>query len=857
METTTLAFDLNMIFIPVAWFFGFLALLTGLLLVIRGFLRFRAQVNQSIAMDIELVSVTKGPVRTEGQTPESWKEEVLVMQKLLEAIALFKRTMSWKRIFYEVPTVVLEVAKPADGEEILFFIAVPKKFRDGIEKQVNSFFSDAVVEKVPDYTIFTPGGAAALSVLELKGEPALPLKTYRAMGTDSLDEIASAMSKLETGAEGAAVQIVLAPSGNAWRKKAKEIAQRMQQGKRLKDALKNPNASSSAFIGSVAKGVVDEAAGAATLGAAGKADPNKPKSEDKTVSLTPEEQDLVKAIEDKANAPAFRVNIRLLAAAKTDSRAEEILSHIENAFTQFEYTDVNLLRVKKRVKEKRAAFDYIFRNFNEENAAILSAEEVASVFHFPISVTETPKIKWLKAGAAAPPINIPKEGLPLGYNDYRGVRTDIRLTDDDRRRHLYVIGQTGTGKSYFIEGLAKWDARQGHGFCFIDPHGDAIESILETIPRERADDVILFDPSDTGRPIGLNMLEYDAKHPEQKTFVINEMIGIFDQLYDLKSTGGPMFEQYMRNAMLLIMEDPSTGSTLMEISRVLADEEFRRLKLSKCTNPIVRDFWLKEAEKAGGEASLANMVPYITSKLTTFVSNDIMRPIIAQQESGINFREIMDQGKILLVNLSKGKIGEINARLLGMVIVGKLLMAALSRVDTPENERKDFYLYMDEFQNVTTNSIAQILSEARKYRLDLIIAHQFIGQLQEEISKAVFGNVGSMVALRVGPEDAEFLEKQFTPVFTANDLMNIDNRQGFARLLINGEQAKPFNMKTLPSPSGDRELAKAFKELSRLRYGRDSAIVNREILGRVNQFLRVSKEVGSDQSALPTDQPSN
>lgn len=305
-----------------------------------------------------------------------------------------------------------------------------------------------------------------------------------------------------------------------------------------------------------------------------------------------------------------------------------------------------------------------------------------------------------------------------------------------------------------------------------------------------------------------------------------------------------MFEQYMRNAMLLVMDDPETGSTLMEIPRVLADEDFRKLKLSKCQNPIVRDFWLKEAEKAGGEAALANMVPYITSKLTTFISNDIMRPIIAQQQSGLDFRDIMDNGKILLVNLSKGKIGEINARLLGMVIVGKLLMSALSRVDTPEEDRKDFYLYMDEFQNVTTNSIAQILSEARKYRLNLIIAHQFIGQLKEEISKAVFGNVGSMVAFRVGPEDAEFLEKQFAPVFSANDLMNIDNQQCFARFLMNNELTKPFNLKTNSLPSGDRELANAFKELSRLRYGRDAAIVNREILDRVNQFMRVSRQFG-------------
>ncbi|MEK7549726.1 MAG: type IV secretion system DNA-binding domain-containing protein, partial [Patescibacteria group bacterium] len=554
---------------------------------------------------------------------------------------------------------------------------------------------------------------------------------------------------------------------------------------------------------------------------------------EKAVVLTPEEQELVKSIDSKASKGGFRVNIRLLASASNQSRAEEILAHMENAFGQFENPEVNRFRVKKRVRAKREVFHYIFRNFDDESAIFLNTEEVASIFHFPISTTETPKIKWLKSGASAPPINIPQEGVLLGFNDYRGTKTDIRITESDRRRHMYAIGQTGVGKSNFLQEMAKKDAAAGKGFCFIDPHGDAIEDILTAIPKERAEDVIIIDPADVARPIGINMLEYDPARPEQKTFVINEMIGIFDQLYDMKATGGPMFEQYMRNAMLLVMEHPESGSTLMEIPKVLADEDFRRLKLSHCTNPIVHDFWTKEAEKAGGEAALANMVPYITSKLTAFISNDMMRPIIAQQKSAIDFRTVMDEGKIVLINLSKGKIGEINARLLGMVIVGKILMAALSRVDIPEEERKDFYLYLDEFQNVTTTSIAQILSEARKYRLVLILAHQFIGQLKEEISKAVFGNVGSLVSFRVGPDDAEFLEKQFEPVFTANDLMNVDNYQCFVRLLMNNELTKPFNMKTYPPTSGNQEVANAFKELSRLRYGRDVAIVNKEIMARI------------------------
>ncbi len=831
-------FDLNSILIPVSIFFGFLAILSGALVLIRGFFRFRSQVNHSIAMDIELIRVAK-PMNREQASTTAWKEEVLVMEKLLGAVASFKRTMSpISRWFYEAPTLVLEMAQPAGSEEIFFFLSMPKKFRDGIEKQIQSFFPQSVIEKISDYTIFSPGSASAIATLELKASPSLPLRTYNAFGTDSLDEFATAMSKLDSATEGAAIQIVLAPTdGNGWRKHAKEISQHMQQGKRLKDAVK-VSSDAPNFLKEVAKGVGKEALSHATGGVTDiKKDPLKAQGQEKVVSLTPEEQELIKSIENKASNPAFRVNIRILTSAKTESRAEEILSQLENAFTQFEHVDVNTLRVKRRVKSKQAAFDYIFRNFDEESAMLLSAEEVASIFHFPISVTSTPKIKWLKSGAAPPPVNIPKEGILLGYSDYRGVKTDIRITDKDRRRHMYVVGQTGTGKSVFLQNMAKLDAKEGKGFCIIDPHGDLVEDVLSAIPRERADDVIVFDPSDVGRPIGLNMLEYDVNRPEQKTFVINEMIGIFDQLYDLKSTGGPMFEQYMRNAMLLIMDDPSTGSTLMEISKVLADESFRKLKLSKCKNPIVRDFWLKEAEKAGGEAALANMVPYITSKLTTFISNDIMRPIIAQQQSGLNFREIMDEGKILLVNLSKGKIGEINARLLGMVIVGKLLMAGLSRVDTPEEDRRDFYLYLDEFQNVTTNSIAQILSEARKYKLDMILAHQFIGQLKDEVSKAVFGNVGSMISFRVGPEDADFLEKQFAPIFTANDLMNVDNFNCFTRLLVNNELTKPFNMKTNAPTGGNQEVANAFKELSRLRYGRDAAIVNREILQRSEQKL--------------------
>jgi hypothetical protein len=803
---------------------GLATLFSGAWLVVSSFLGFRSQINQSMNLDLDVIRVSKMNKSEEEKTKEgeSWKGEIGAMEQMLTAFSSIRDTRSFfRKMIYGSPAISLEIANSAKSEEIVFFIAVPRKFRENIEKQIHSFFPYASLEKTTDFNIFAPGSVTEASIISLKNKFALPIRTYENQEMDPLNAIANAISKLETLSEGAAIQLVLRPAGTAWRTKGKRIAHEMQQGKRLNEVDKS-------IMGHIFEGLGFVLFG---LLSGGKKEENA-LDKNKTVQLTPEEQELVKSIEKKASKTGFETNIRLVASAATSARAQEILSHLENAFSQYENADVNCFQVK-RGNKKEIAYDFIFRNFKSEEKIILGVEEISSIFHIPISTTEAPKIKWLKANAAPPPIGIPTEGILVGFNEYRGTKTNIRLTEVDRRRHLYAIGQTGTGKTTILQEMAKQDAREGRGFCFIDPHGDAIEDILASIPKERAQDVVFFDPSDVERPFGLNMMEYDPAHPEQMTFVINEMIGIFDQLYDLKATGGPMFEQYMRNAMLLVMSDPDSGSTLMEISKVMADEEFRAMKLSKCTNQTVVDFWTKEAEKAGGEAALANMVPYITSKLTPFISNDMMRPIISQQKSTINFRDIMDNKKILLVALSKGKIGEINARLLGMVVVGKILMSALARTNIPENERVDFYLYLDEFQNVTTNSIAQILSEARKYRLCLNIAHQFIAQLKEEISKAVFGNIGSMILYRVGPEDAEFLEKQVAPVFSKNDLVNVDNYKGFAKILIDGVLTKPFNIQGFPPTKGDQEVANAIKELSRLTYGRDRHIVNQEILERM------------------------
>ena len=478
---------------------------------------------------------------------------------------------------------------------------------------------------------------------------------------------------------------------------------------------------------------------------------------------------------------------------------------------------------------KNLFYNFSFRTFDRRRRLILSTEELSSLFHFPTTEVETPKVRFIKAKQAVSPPNMPNEGLILGKNVYRGAETVVRMQKEDRGRHLYIIGQTGTGKTNFMKGLIAQDIKNGEGVCIIDPHGEFAEYALGCVPKERAEDVIYFNPADLERPMGLNMLEYDPRYPEQKTFIVNELISIFDKLYDLKITGGPLFEQYTRNALMLLMDDPAEGSTLMDVPRVMADAEFRRKLLVKCQNIVVRDFWVKEAEKAGGDAALANMVPYITSKFNTFVANDFVRPIIGQSKSSLNFREIMDSKKILLVNLSKGRLGDINCNLLGLIVVGKLMMAAFSRIDTPEELRPYFYLYIDEFQNFTTDSISTILSEARKYKLCLTVAHQFIKQLTDKIRDSIFGNVGSIIALRVGAEDAEFLVKQFTPVFDQNDLINLDNFNAYVKLLINNYTAKPFNIVLYPAEKGNLEIIEALKELSQLKYGHDRQLVEQEI----------------------------
>ncbi len=723
----------------------------------------------------------------------------------------------------------IELAVANHSDDFSFHVAVHDSKKSLFEKQMLSIFHNAkIIEKKDDYNIFNEEGATVASYAIYAKNSIWPLKTYEQFDYDSLNVLLNSFSKIQTHGEGVAVQIVVKPVGGEHTKRYKKTLDDIMKGEKISQAI----AKNDEGMGKYVEGFFD---GVSSL-LSPKSKEQKDKDEEKKKEAAQHvDQMAVDAIKQKLAAPTLAVNIRIVASAPDETTAEQILSDVEASFNQFENTSGNRLKFSPVGKGalKNLLYNFTFRLFDDSTKFLPNTKELTSLIHFPATVIRSaPHLKVAKAGSAPAPLELSREGVLLGVNRDRSTETKVFMSPEDRLRHFYVIGQTGTGKTTLLKNMIAQDIANGEGVCMIDPHGSDIQDILSIIPKHRYEDVIYFDPSHTARPMALNMLEYDRRYPDQKTFVVNEMLSIFNKLFDMKTAGGPMFEQYFRNAVLLVMDDPETGNTLLDVSRVLSNKVYRELKISKCKNPIVIQFWKEVAEKAGGEASLANIVPYITSKFDVFLSNDIMRPIIAQENSSINFREIMDTKKILLVNLSKGRLGDINANLIGLILVGKILMAALSRVDavTSGQSLPPFYLYIDEFQNVTTNSISTILSEARKYKLSLAVAHQFIAQLEEGIRDSVFGNVGSIAAFRVGAEDAEYLEKQFAPVFTAKDIMSIDNRNAYLKILANGRPVKPFNIETMAPPQGNRAVVESIKELSYLKYGKERAIVESEIL---------------------------
>jgi hypothetical protein len=738
----------------------------------------------------------------------------------------------------------LEISNSVGSQQFIFYISVSDSKKDLLEKQLLSVFPDAQLsEQTDDFNIFVPNGYSVGSYVTLDTTPAKPIKLADEYKSDPLKVILNVFSKLDKEENAAAIQMVFKPVGGFYDKNYSKALSKVEKGEKS-DELYIKNTRSDKIVRGVGKFI--GSIGSVTSSSSSKPDENEPY---KPATI---DNNLVEQIRNKLKSPIVSTNIRIVSSAKDATTAEKIMEDIKSSFNQFNDPVSNRFKFSslKQSAQKALFNKFTYREFDQAYDTPLNLSEISTILHFPEDMADlSPQLKTNKSTTAPAPMDLSNEGIQLGINKNRGIETDVHFAPEDRLRHFYTIGQTGTGKTNFMKSMIIQDIQNGDGVCMIDPHGSDIQDVLANIPPERHEDVIYFDPANIDRPMALNMLEYDPAFPEQKTFVVNELFGIFMKLYGSNPESmGPMFEQYFRNATQLVIEDPETGSTLLDVSRVLADAEFRKLKLSKCKNPIVKQFWEEIAGKAGGEASLQNIVPYITSKFDVFLANDIMRPVVAQEKSSFNFRKIMDEKKILLVNLSKGRLGDINSNLIGLILVGKILMAALSRVDSAgsNKEMPTFYLYIDEFQNITTDSIATILSEARKYKLSLNIAHQFIAQLDPKIKDAVFGNVGSLGVFRVGSEDAEFLQTQFAPIFSASDIMNIDNYNCYLKMLVNGVPTDPFNIKTLKSPDGNPEQVAQLKELSAQKYGRDKKEVDASIDAKY--FKKEEHPVGGPDS---------
>ncbi len=717
------------------------------------------------------------------KVPRGNEVKIDAAEQLFATFASLRKSGGMLSSFKPQPHISFEIV--ATHESIKFFISCHKQHQDLIEKQIHGAYPDAEIKEVSEYNIFSENSETAYTQLKLKNADYFPIKTFRDLPTDPLSSITSALAKMQQG-EGAAVQILIAPADSKWK----------DSGKKFVKKEKDPGT-------------------------------------DKSPKAPPDAKQL-EAVEGKIVRSGFETVIRIITSSTTADSAKAHLTNIKTAFEQFS-GPYNGFSGTKTYSEKAFLTDFIYRYMPRYSAgSVLTPDELASLFHFPNKSIETPYISWLSSKRAPAPEKIPTSGLYLGKSVYRGIDRPVYLSEDDRRRHMYVIGRTGTGKTEFLKTMMLQDIMAGKGICFIDPHGDAAEELLELIPPNRAEDVIYFDPSDMLRPFGINMLE--AYSEEQKHFVVASIIGLMYKLFDPNKTGiiGPRFEHGVRNAMLTAMSKP--GATFVEVVRLMTDAEFVKELLPLVQDPVVKRYWTDQIAQTT-DFHKSEVLDYTVSKFGRFVTNKMMRNIIGQSQSSFDLRKVMDEGKILIMNLSKGRIGEENSNFLGLILVPKILNAAMSRTNIPVEQRRDFYLYVDEFQNFATDTFADILSEARKYRLNLIVANQFIGQIGEDLKNAVFGNVGTLIAFRVGVTDANYLQHEFSPVFSEPDLVNVESPHAYIKTIANGEPVPPFSLDTTKDMKKwkamlNAQVGQAIRELSRLKFGRDSVQVEASLVQR-------------------------
>lgn len=754
----------------------------------------------------------EGNGRDERDVTEEFLSQAQVMYNIISSTA----TKGFKSKIYGQRHLSFEIM--AHEGLVHYYAVVPIVLVDVVKQAIAAAYPSARLEEVEEYNIFNEAGKTSGTIggeFTLKKSYVYPIATYQESKRDASRALLNALSTASRE-DGAAIQLMFRPATEGWVKNSIFAANKIKKDKGVK---------ASGFGGIFNPKSLMEA-----LWKPPELKESKP--EDK--QLTSLEQGLVEAIEEKTRHPGYEVLIRVIVSSNTSSKSQSLLKNIIAAFSLFDSSINNGLKfnVSKDIEELITA--YIFRFFPQSvKQNILNSVELATIFHLPDqNNTPTSQVQRQMAKQVDGPTQIMEEGFLLGYNEFRGTKKQIRLNTNDRRRHTYFIGQTGVGKSGLLENLAFQDMMDGRGFAFIDPHGDSVEKLLGMVPKDRVEDVIYFSPGDMENPVGLNLFEFETQ--DQRDFLIQEAIAMLYRLYDPGHTGiiGPRYEHWFRNAALTIMSDPN-GSTFIDVPQVFNDQAFTDEKLKYVTDRTVLDFWHKEMAQTS-DANKSEVLGWFVSKFGAFLSNEMMRNILGQTKSGFSMRDIMDNKKILLVNLSKGKTGELNSQLLGMIFVMKFQAAAMGRASISEDEREDFALYVDEFQNFATDSFASILSEARKYRLNLVLANQFMTQLTDNIREAILGNIGTVISGRIGITDAEILQKKFAPTFDAEDLTKLPNYQTIASVLINGVPSAAFSMSLVP-PMGQSnpQLRDALKKLSAAKYGRPRAQVEREIFARL------------------------
>jgi hypothetical protein len=672
------------------------------------------------------------------------------------------------------------------AKRIGFYVWVPTYLKSFVEEQIYAQYPDVHITEVPDYTItdVNASGVALSTELKLSAHEALPVKTFPSFEVDPLAAITATLAQFDANEE-AWMQVIVRPAADNWYKQSEAYAAKIRGGK----------TSTSGMLSALW---------------------SPPETKTEAPKLAEYQSARANAAEEKSHKLAYEVVVRIVYRGSQMPQARMRMQAITASFKQFNTTYLNGFAQKTPTSSDYDVELYRHRVMGKRGF-VLNIEEVASLYHLPHTNVETPNILWAIAKTAEPPATLPiatqanmHEVSPIAITNFRGHNTIFGMPRSDRGRHMYIIGQTGVGKSGMLELLTISDIYSPYGFAVIDPHGDYALSILKRIPEHRIKDVVYFNPADVDFPIAFNPME--VNDATLKTHTCSELIGVLKRMFE---SWGPRLEYILRYSLLALLDYP--GSTMLDITRILTDRKFRDEVLKYVEDPVVKNFWTVEFASWNDKFAAEAVAP-VLNKVGAFTANPIVRNIIGQPKSSFNIRKIMDERKILIVNLSRGLIGEDNASLLGALLVTKIQMGAMSRADIPQQERIPFYLYVDEFQNFATDSFAVILSEARKYALNLTVANQYIAQMSLGVRDAVFGNVGSIVSFRTSADDARVMLKYFEPKFEEADMVHMHNRHFVISMTIQGEKAQAFSATTMPIPPEPPDFSSYIVANSRQQY---------------------------------------